>query len=293
MGTAFQVVLFVLPGFLLIQVFLLFIPTRAAGGDAQVIAWSVAASALLWLLASAVLVGVSAAIGTASYWWAGQAWNPDLWDRWIKPAISVKEVTGTDLLPGLVLSAVGVLLGFLGAVLMQLKGGRVRVIHFWRLRRLRFDLNPKVWSWFLQEPVKGMIYRVTLKSGRVFYGQISEYSTDPNDDSPEIVLRCYSQEVKGEPNSVPINDSVGMLISRADIELIEQLRFRLSDDGKRILPIDDQVGSQPSLPPPANGRVAGQTGSPSKRPDYASHAPTSAVGAGGQHSVDRPGEIVT
>jgi Family of unknown function (DUF6338) len=273
LGTAFQVVLFVLPGFLLIQVFLLFIPTRAAGGDAQVIAWSVAASALLWLLASAVLVGVSATIGVASYWWTGQAWNPDLWDRWIKPTITVKEVTGADLLPGLVLSALGVLFGFLGAVLMQLKGGRVRVIHFWRLRRLRFDLNPKVWSWFLQEPVKGMIYRVTLKSGRVFYGQISAYSTDPNDDSHEIVLRCYSQEVKGEPNSVPVNDSAGMLVSRADVELIEQLRFRLSDDGKQILPIADQVGGQPSPPSAANGRVAGQAGSPSTRPDDASQSP--------------------
>ena len=77
-----------------------------------------------------------------------------------------------------------------------------------------------------------MIYRVTVKSGRVFYGQISEYSTDPNEDSQKIVLRRYSRDVKGEHNSVPVSDSARMLISRADIELIEQLRLRLSDDGK-------------------------------------------------------------
>jgi len=112
---------------------------------------------------------------------------------------------------------------------MRTESGRVREFNLWH-RRLRIDLNPRVWNWFLQEPTAGSLYRVTLKSGRYIVGQVAEYSVDPDDDVQEIVMQVYSEGPIGG-NAVPVYESEGVLILRTDIEKIERLVHRATNVG--------------------------------------------------------------
>jgi hypothetical protein len=223
---------------------------------------------VIWLLASAVLVAVS---GFLNWFWARSNYSAglDLWASWIKPAITKRDLSGTDLMPGLVLSGLGLVGGFLIAQFMSTEGGRTRII---RLGPVVIDLNPRVWGWFLQEPSQGWIYRVRLKGDRVLLGQISEYTTNPNDDVQEIVLRQYStQGSDGELR--PVGESLGALISRDDIEMIERLGYRVASDTGAVVLVP---GGSPSTVartsevglPMAGGSCQANDSEPSK-PDQA------------------------
>ena len=229
LGTAFQAVLFVLPGFLALQIFLFFVPTRRSDGDIAVVAWSIAASAGIWLLGGLLVVIASPFVAFGYSAVSHHTMKVDLWANWLRPALTHREITPQDLTAGLVLCILGLVLGLLGAVAMRTEGGRVRAFNL-AGRDLRFDLNPRVWSWFFQEPTKGALYRVTLKSGRYLVGQIGEYSADPDDDIQEVVMRVYSEGPIGG-TAEPVYDSLGLLISRDGIEKIELLRKRIAEDG--------------------------------------------------------------
>jgi hypothetical protein len=182
-------------------------------------------SAILWTVVVAVALLVDAAWAAVVHFthWPGL----DLWGVWIQPALTFRQATATDLVPGIVVNALAVFIGFVAARRMLHRGGRVRVFHF---GGLTFDLNTRVFSWFLQKPEEGevsvpeadpLLFRVTMKSGTVFVGQIGQYSTDPNDDTQDIVLRKYSRVV-GD-NFEPVRGSHGALINRDAIEMIEVL----------------------------------------------------------------------
>ena len=236
LGNAFQVILFLLPGFLLIWSFLLFVPQRQATSDTTVIAWSIAATALVWSVASALLVVVEWVIAFFGFAF-NQNWHPDLWTAVIQPVLSFKSAFGTVLVTGLVLNVAAAGAGALLAGWAQTERHGIRIFQLrWGpgfVKRLRFDLNPRVWNWFFQgeapetkEPAEPTsprtIYRVTLSDRSVLIGEITEYSNDPNDDVVDLIIRGYSVWNNGQ--WVPVEDTTAALIKRDDILLIESLR---------------------------------------------------------------------
>jgi hypothetical protein len=251
LGNAFQVILFLLPGFLLISAFLLFIPARQGTSETAVIASSIAGTAIIWLLASVILL-ISQGIATAAGWAIHQNWHPNLWSAFIPPALTFKSPTGAVLAFGLVLNLLAALSGalFAGIVLNERKG--IRILEIRRgpgfVKRLRLDLNPRVWNWFFQggalraasvtspEPPR-TIYRVTLSDHSVLIGEVTEYSLDPNDDELDLVIRDYSAWNGSE--WVPVAETEAALVRRDDILLIERLRQ----------PIDTVPNPSPLLAP--------------------------------------------
>lgn len=201
-------------------------PTRRGGGDISVLAWSIAGSAGIWLLGgfATVVISTAANIDCAL---ARTPCQLDLWGSWLRPALTDREISPQDLAAGLALCILGLALGFATAIVMRTETGHVRNFNLLH-RHLRIDLNSRVWNWFLQEAVRGSLYRVTLKSGRYLVGQISEYSVDPDDDIQEIVMRIYSEGPIGG-NADPVYESEGVLILRSDIATIERLSDRAKD----------------------------------------------------------------
>lgn len=195
LGNAFQVILFLLPGFLLVRAFLLFIPSRGKAGDAELIAGSIAITAIVWLFAFVlplILSGSATALGLLF----NKPWHPNFAADWLGPALSLHTFTATDVIPGLVLNAAAVGSGVLLAGLVLEESGQIRVFQFRRgprfVRRLRLDLNPRVWNWFFQSSPADTVYRLTLADGTNLLAQITEYSTDPDDDTLDLVIRGYS-----------------------------------------------------------------------------------------------------
>ena len=196
------------------------------------LAWSIAWSADIWLLGGVATVAISASanVGCAL---SRTSCHLDLWSLWLRPALTDHEISPQDLVAGLALCGVGLLLGFAAAIVMRTENGRVREFNLLH-RHLRIDLNPRVWNWFLQEPGRGSLYRVTLKSGRYMVGQVAEYSVDPDDDLQEIVMRVYSEGPVGG-TALPVYESDGALILRADIEKIERLVDRATEVGGELV----------------------------------------------------------
>jgi len=191
-----------------------------------VLAWSIAASAGIWLLGGFATVATSAAVNTACGLNSASC-HVDLWTAWLRPALTDRDISPQDLSAGLLLCVIGLTLGFATAIVLRTESGRVRQFNLLH-RRLRIDFNPRVWNWFLQEPALGSLYRVTLKSGRYLVGQVAEYSVDPDDDIQEIVLRVYSEGPTGG-NASPVYESAGVLLLRSDIEKIERLTTLAAD----------------------------------------------------------------
>lgn len=208
----------------------MFVPTRRGAGDAEIIAWALALSTILWGIASALLLLVTIGVnGIGAEGLRLTGWHVQLWDSWLRPALTLREIRGTDIVPGLILSCLGAFIGAVIAGLMRVDGGHVR-----RLGegKLGVDQNARVWSWFLHAASRGQIYRVRLKSGLVLIGQISEYSSDPGDDVQEIVMQGYSRMEDGELTAV--TDSVGAIISRDDIEIVERMPYTVLDLERRM-----------------------------------------------------------
>jgi hypothetical protein len=148
----------------------------------------------------------------------------DLFNSWVTPTLRAHEFGPESVLPGIVLSALSFVGGGLYAGLLPKESGELRRFEVKRLGlRLRFDPNPRVWSSFMQVPDTGQWFRVVLKSGKVVVGQISKYSTDPNDDLQEIVMEEYGVAPSERADLVESEDSEGILISREEIEYIEKL----------------------------------------------------------------------
>ncbi len=149
----------------------------------------------------------------------------DLWTAWIQPALKTTQVTETDLLPAIVVNLLGIAVGFSGSLVVTSRlGGRLRSFNLWHLR---FDLTPRVWNWFFQEPIEGRLYRIRLTNGDQLIGQVTSYSIDPGDDVQEVIVELYSRGPKEGPTNAVI-DARRLLVSRAEIETIEQLRYRLT-----------------------------------------------------------------
>lgn len=237
LGTVLQIVLFILPGFLAIQAFLFFTPARRSDSDAVIVTSSIAATAAIWISASILLVVISVAIrGSGEL--LGRPVNIDLWISWLKPALKTKDVAGTDLIPAFVLDIAGTGLGLLAAHVTTGESGRLRRF---QIGRVNFDLNPRVWNWFFQEPTKGRLYRIRLISGTVLIGQVTQYSIDPHDEVQELIMELYS---RGEPNhqgTEAVTDAARLLLARDQIETIEQLRYRLElgPAGLGLVPVMD------------------------------------------------------
>jgi Family of unknown function (DUF6338) len=242
LGNVLQVLLFLLPGFLFIRTFFLFIPARKEPSDAAVIVMSIAASAGLWVLASVALLLASGIVDFFG-WISRQGWHVDLWSAWLQPALTFRNFTGTDVIPGLLVNIAGVVIGAWFASMLLEESGAIRIINWSRLpgflKELRLDLNPRVWNWFFQggearrstSPAAGPIiratpYRVTLTDHSILLGQVTEYSLDPNDDTFDLVLRQVS--VWRETEWVPVAEADAMLIQRENILLAERLDGSLS-----------------------------------------------------------------
>jgi len=181
-------------------------------------------------------VGASALIRSAHI--LGQASSLDLWVAWIQPALKTTQVTETDLLPAMFVNLLGIAVGFAGSLIVtSRRGGRLRSFNLWHLR---FDLTPRVWNWFFQEPVQGRLYRIRLLSGDQLIGQITAYSINPDDDVQEVIVELYSRGGKDGPTHA-VTDARRLLVSRSEIETIEQLRMalQLGPAGLMLIPIDD------------------------------------------------------
>jgi hypothetical protein len=209
---------------------------------------------LVWTVASAVLVIVEWVIALFGFAF-NQNWRPDLWTAVIPPALSFKSPFGTVLVTGLVLNLAAAAAGALlaGRALTDRRG--IRVLRLRRgpgfVKRLRFDLNPRVWNSFFQgetpetkEPaapqVPRTLYRVTLSDRSVLIGEITEYSNDPNDDVVDLIIRDYSVWAKGQ--WIPVDDTTAALINRDDILLIESLRSPI-DLAPQTSPLLDSASS--------------------------------------------------
>ncbi len=193
-------------------------------------------TALLWAIVSVSAVGASALIRSAHI--LGQASSLDLWVAWIQPALKTTQVTETDLLPAMFVNLLGIAVGFAGSLIVtSRRGGRLRSFNLWHLR---FDLTPRVWNWFFQEPVQGRLYRIRLLSGDQLIGQITAYSINPDDDVQEVIVELYSRGGKDGPTHA-VTDARRLLVSRSEIETIEQLRMalQLGPAGLMLIPIDD------------------------------------------------------
>ncbi len=194
-------------------------------------------TALLWAIVSVSTVGISALIRTGAHV-LGQPSSLDLWVAWIQPALKTTQVTETDLLPAVFVNLLGIALGFAGSLIVtSRRGGRLRSFNLWHLR---FDLTPRVWNWFFQEPVQGRLYRIRLSTGDQLIGQITAYSINPDDDVQEIIVELYSRGGKDGPTQA-VTDARRLLVSRSEIETIEQLRVALQvgPGGLMLFPIDD------------------------------------------------------
>jgi hypothetical protein len=208
----------------------MFVPTRRSTSEADVIIGSIALSAVIWSVASIAIVVVSAlgsVIGSIGHLWP----QLDLFNLWIVPTLQAHEFGPKSVLPGILLSGVRFAAGIAWAGLVSSDSGRLyrRNLAFWRFR-LRVDPNPRVWSWFLQVPTTGRLFRVTLKSGKVIVGQVAEYSVNPNDDLQELVMRVYGVAPDAGTDLQAAIDSQGVLVSRQDIELIEELERNLASE---------------------------------------------------------------
>jgi Family of unknown function (DUF6338) len=182
------------------------------------------------MVASLVFRLVAAAVGHPS--------SIDLWVAWIAPALRTTQVTETDLLPAVIVNVFGIATGFAGSLLVTSgRSGRLRSFNLWHLR---FDLTPRVWNWFFQEPVQGRLYRIRLTGGDQLIGQITAYSIDPSDDVQEIIVELYSRGPK-DGATTAVTDARRLLVSRGEIETIEQLRYRLDlgPQGLTLVPTDD------------------------------------------------------
>jgi Family of unknown function (DUF6338) len=147
-----------------------------------------------------------------------------IWVDRIQPALKTTQVTETDLLPAVFVNLLGVAVGFAGSLIVtSRRSGRLRSFNLWHLR---FDLTPRVWNWFFQEPVQGRLYRIRLSSGDQLIGQITAYSISPDDDVQEIIVELYSRGGKDGPTQA-VTDARRLLVSRSEIETIEQLRVAL------------------------------------------------------------------
>jgi uncharacterized protein DUF6338 len=242
--SAFQIILFVLPGFAAWRFYAVLVPTRRNAGDTEVVIGSIAGSAAIWIAASLVLAGVSSVINWVTSWrgdtcgkhgHSACSWNVDLFTSWLAPSLTAHDFGFHSIGPGVILSAIAIIGGIAAGIFMR-KDGRLRVfevgplnlgpIHF---GRLRYDPSPRVWSAFIATE-KGAVFRVRLKSGKFIVGQIEEYSTDPNDDVLEIVMSEYSIAKSENEQLVRSTDTSGLLILRADIELIERLTGKLVEE---------------------------------------------------------------
>jgi hypothetical protein len=191
----------------------------------------------LWTIVSVGAVGISALIRTGAHI-LGHSISLDLWVAWIQPALKTTQVSETDLLPAMFVNLLGIALGFAGSLIVtSRRGGRLRSFNLWHLR---FDLTPRVWNWFFQEPVQGRLYRIRLSSGDQLIGQITAYSINPDDDVQEIIVELYSRGGKDGPTHA-VTDARRLLVSRSEIETIEQLRVALQvgPGGLTLVPIDD------------------------------------------------------
>lgn len=194
-------------------------------------------TALLWAIVSVSAVGISAMIRTSAHV-LGEPSSLDLWVAWIQPALKTTQVTETDLLPAVFVNLFGIALGFAGSLIVtSRRGGRLRSFNLWHLR---FDLTPRVWNWFFQEPVQGRLYRIRLSSGDQLIGQITAYSINPDDDVQEIIVELFSRGGKEGPTQA-VTDARRLLVSRSEIETIEQLRvaLQIGPAGLILVPIDD------------------------------------------------------
>jgi hypothetical protein len=194
-------------------------------------------TALLWAVVSVSAIGISGLIRTGAHV-LGQPSSLDLWVAWIQPALKTTQVTETDLLPAVFVNLLGIATGFAGSLIVTARrGGRLRSLNLWHLR---LDLTPRVWNWFFQEPVQGRLYRIRLSSGDQLIGQITAYSINPDDDVQEIIVELYSRGSKEGPTRA-VTDARRLLVSRSEIETIEQLRVALQvgPGGLMLVPIDD------------------------------------------------------
>lgn len=205
-----------------------FVPSRRTEADAEVIVGSIAGSAAIWIVASLVLVAVTWLINGL-----GQRfhlrWHVDLWNTWLVPSLTTHDFGLHSIAPGIILTAIAVMAGGIAALVMK-KGGRVlRVIEF---GPFRYDPNPRVWGWFMATE-KGAIFRVRLKSGKVLVGQVEAYSSNPNDEVLEIVMKDYSIAPDDKTDLTPVESTEGVLIVRDDIELIERLAVRIEPQTRK------------------------------------------------------------
>jgi Family of unknown function (DUF6338) len=229
------------------------VPARRLGSDMELVATCIGLSAVLWIVASLALVAVSACWNLVGHL-SGVAGSVDLWQAWVAPALSSRSTQVADLLPGIVLSLLGGLFGLAVALLMRSGRGPNRVF---RLGGLRWDVNPTVWTWFLQDRGPGDLYRIRLKTGTVLVGQVSEYSTDPTTSNQELVLRVYSRGPDQERRIVPVYDAETMLLARSDVETIERLSTQVTASGQVVdrraegtSGTGDPPGIRPSASPP-------------------------------------------
>src|SRR5258708_4788629 len=221
LSSAFQVVLFILPGFAAWRVYASYVPSRRTEADAEVIVGGIAGSAGIWIVASLVLVATTWVVNVLGSR-VGQHWHVDLWNWWLAPSLTTRDFGLHSIAPGIVLTIVAVAGGGLAAFLMR-RGGRLRVVE---IGPFRYDPNPRVWGWFLATE-KGALFRIRLKSGRVIVGQVAAYSSNPNDEVLEIVMKDYSVAEDENSKLSPVDSSDGVLILRDDIELIERLAMEI------------------------------------------------------------------
>ena len=219
--------LFILPGFAGWRVYAWFVPSRRTEADAEVIVGSIAGSAAIWIAASLILVSATWVINRLG-WRYHLEWHVDLWNDWLAPSLTAHDFGVHSLAPGIFLTALAVIGGVLAALAMK-KGGRVlRVLE---LGPFRYDPNPRVWGWFMATE-KGALFRVRLKTGKIIVGQVEAYSSNPNDEVLEIVMKEYSIALGESVELKPVESTEGVLILRDDIELIERLAVEIEPPSK-------------------------------------------------------------
>lgn len=152
-------------------------------------------------------------------------WHADFWPTWVGSALTLKQPLLLNLAPGIVLNMLAAVLGGLAAHAVLESGGRVRVFG---IGRLKLNLNARIFTYFLQQPVGGALYRVQLSDGSRYVGQVGAFSSDPNDDVQDVILRDYSH-LDAANTLKPVADSREMLITRAVISTIELLIYRIPD----------------------------------------------------------------
>lgn len=212
-----QVALFVLPGFLCVEVVGLLTPVKLASEDARIVTFSIAVSAVIWMMATVAVGIVSVLLHVATHRALGGL-PGSLWTSWFADLLGTAPGAPIRLLPGVIVNILGAALGFGFARYLTEPSGRLRRFS---LGRVSFDLNPAVGIWYFQDPDKGRFYLVTMKTGRRFVGAIKNFWLDPHEVQQDLVFVNYS-EVGLDGHLSPVTHVDDLLVSRADIDWIEK-----------------------------------------------------------------------